>query len=242
MLHSFWNAVFYRPLYNLLLGIVAFVPNGDVGLAVILLTVLVKLVLFPLTQRSIDSQLRMKALEPELARIKATVTDKAEQSKQTYALYKEKNVNPFSSCLLVLVQIPVIIALYLVFLHGFDSVSVLPYSFVSAPGEFNMKFLGFFDLAQRSIVLAVIAGVTQFLQGWLAQGRQSAPSGEGMAGQFAKTMQTQMLYVLPIMIVFIAYRVSGAVALYWITSNIFTIAQELYTKRKMEKSATTVAA
>ncbi len=241
MLHTIWNAVFYRPLYNLLLGFIAFMPNGDVGLAVILLTILVKLVLFPLTQKSIYSQLEMKALEPEIAAIKVKTTDKAEQSKLTYALYKEKKVNPFSSCLLILIQLPIIIALYWVFLKGLGTGAAVPYSFVHAPDTLNMKFLGLFDIAKRSIVLAIVAGITQYIQGKLAQGRQSAPSGEGMSGQFAKTMQTQMLYVLPVMIVIIAYKVSAAVALYWITSNIFTIGQELYTRRKMKKAGTIIA-
>ena len=237
MFTTIWNTIFYRPLYNLLLIVIAFMPGADVGLAVITLTILVKLILFPLTQKTIDSQLRMKELEPEIAHIKATVADKTEQSRLTFALYKEKKVNPFSSCLLILVQLPVIIALYLVFLHGFGTVSVLPYSFVNMPEAFNLNFLGLVNLGEKSIIFALLAGVTQYIQGYLAQGRQSKPSGEGMAGQFAKTMQTQMLYVLPIMIAFIAYSISAAVALYWITSNIFTIGQELYTMRKVRKSA-----
>ncbi len=236
MLHTLFTAAFYRPLYNLLLGFISIMPNGDVGLAVILLTILVKLVLFPLTQKSIYSQIEMKALEPEIAAIKEKTSDKAEQSRLTYALYKEKKVNPFSSCLLILIQLPVIIALYWVFLKGLGTGTVSPYHFVHAPDVLNMKFLGLFDIAKRSIVLAIVAGITQYFQGYLAQGRQSKPSGEGMAGQFAKTMQTQMLYVLPVMIIIIAYRVSAAVALYWITSNLFTIGQELYTRRKMKKA------
>lgn len=210
-------------------------PNGDVGLAVIAITILVKLILFPLTQRSIESQIKMKALEPEINRIKETVTDKAEASRQTFALYKEKKVSPFSSCLLILVQLPVIIALYMVFLHGFDSVPFGPYSFVHMPEAFNMRFLGMFDLAKHSIILAVIAGLTQFIQGWLAQKRTGKPTpSENPAAKFSQTLQTQMLFVLPIMITLIAYRVSAAVALYWITSNAVTIAQELYTLKKMK--------
>ncbi|MEI8130328.1 MAG: YidC/Oxa1 family membrane protein insertase [bacterium] len=235
-MHTLWTAIFYRPLYNVLLFFISVIPHGDVGVAVIVLTLLVKFILFPLTQKSIYSQLEMKALEPEIAKIKETVTDKAEQSKRTYALYKEKKVNPFSSCLLVLIQLPVIIALYWVFLKGLGTGTVPAYSFLHAPDVFNMKFLGFFDIAKSSIVLAVVAGITQYIQGYLAKGRQGKPSGSGMSNQFAETMQTQMLYVLPVMIVIIAYRVSAAVALYWITSNIFTIGQELYTRNKMKKA------
>ena len=234
MLHSFWNAILYRPLYNLLLFILTAVPGSDIGIAIILLTILVKLVLFPLTQRSIESQIAMKELEPKITDLKAKVTDKTELNKQTYALYKENKVNPFSSCLLILIQIPIIIALYQVFLHGFGTSSpVPPYSFLHLPAVFNFKFLGLVDLSKKSIVLALLAGVSQYLQGLFTQLRQGKPSGEGMTNEFAKSMQTQMLYVLPVLIAIIAYRLSGAVALYWITSNMFTVGQELYTRRKM---------
>jgi YidC/Oxa1 family membrane protein insertase len=237
MLHTIWNTILYRPLYNLLMLVVAFMPNADLGLAIIIVTILVKLVLFPLTQRSIESQMAMKALEPQLNAIKNSGADKNEQSKQTFALYKEKKINPFSSCLLILVQIPIIIALYQVFLHGLGPVTnVLPYSFVHLPEVFNFKFLGLLDLSKHSIVLALLAGVSQYLQGYLAQARTGKPTGEGMSGQFAKSMQVQMLYFLPILIAFIAYRLAGAVALYWITSNMVTVAQELYTARKMRKA------
>ena len=236
MLHTLWTLLCYQPLYNALLVCISIIPGGDVGLAVILLTVLVKLVLFPLTQKSINAQLKMKGIETQVNEIKQNVTDKKEQSKQIFALYKENNVNPFSSCLLVFIQMPIIIALYMVFIHGFDSMPVAPYSFVHAPAVFNLSFFGLFDLAKKNIYLAVIAGITQFFQGYLAQGRQSKPTGTDMQSEFARSMQTQMVYVLPLMIVFIAYKVSAAVALYWITSNIFTIGQELYTRRQIAKS------
>ena len=241
MLHSLWNGLLYRPLYNLLLLVISIVPTGDVGLALIVITILIKLLLAPLTQKSIKSQIAMKAIEPEIAHIKATVTDKVEQNKQVYALYKERGVNPFSGCLLILLQFPIIIALYLV-LRNFTAISVLPYSFVHVPETFNLTFLGFVDIAHKSIVLALIAGITQFIQGKLAQGRQATPNTEGMAGMFAKNMQVQMLYMIPIITVYAAYQFSAVVALYLITSNIFTIGQELYTLRQMriqKRAATT---
>ena len=242
MLHTFWNTILYRPLYNLLLLILTIVPGYDIGIAIILLTIVVKLILFPLTQRSIESQIAMKELEPQLAAIKANVPDKAEQSKQTYALYKDRNINPFSSCLLILIQIPIIIALYQVFLHGLGATSpVPPYAFLHVPA-INFKFLGFVDLSQKSIVLALLAGVSQYLQGFLMQARQGKPTGDGMTSEFAKSMQTQMLYVLPLLIAVIAYRLSGAVALYWITSNMFTVGQELYTARKIRNRRAKLAA
>lgn len=235
MLHKLWVTLFYRPLYNLLLLAIAIIPGGNVGVAIISLTLVVKLALFPLTQRSINSQIAMKAIEPDIEAIKKEVPDKTEQNKRIYALYKERKINPFSGCLLILIQLPIIIALYLVFMRGIGTVPVEPYGFVSVPEHWNMIFFGV-DLAKKSIILALLAGVSQYVQAKLAQGRQAKPSGEGMAGQFAKSMQMQMVYVLPLVIVFIAYRVSAAVALYWITSNIVTIAQELYTLRQTKRT------
>jgi YidC/Oxa1 family membrane protein insertase len=217
------------------MGTIAVLPGGDVGLAVILITLLVKLVLFPLTQRSIESQIAMKEIEPAIEAIKKEETDTALQNKKIYALYKEKKVNPFSGCLLVLLQLPVIIALYLVFMRGFgDTAPAALYSFVHAPETLNMHFLGLVDLRSKSLLFAALTALSQFFQAFIARRRQGKPSGEGMQAQLAKSMQMQMLYILPILIGFIAYRISAAVALYWITSNIVTIAQELYTLRKMK--------
>lgn len=234
-MQTLWNTFIYEPLYNLLQIIINFLPNADVGFAVIILTLLIKLILFPLTQRSIDSQMAMRSLEPQIAEIKKTITDKTEQNKKVFELYRENKINPFSGCLLLLIQLPVIIALYLVFLRGFDQPGVDLYSFVSKPEQMNAMFLGLIDLGSKSIVLALLAGLSQFVQARLARGRQSKPTGDGMQAQIAKTMQIQMVYALPVFVAFIAYRVSAAVALYWLTSNLVTIAQEIYTKRKMNR-------
>lgn len=229
----FWNLFFYQPLYNALLFCISIIPGGDIGLAIIFLTIVVKSILFPLTQKSINTQLKMKDLEYQINNIKENVSDKAEQSKKIFALYKENNVNPFSSCLLMLIQMPIIIALYMVFIHGFNSVPVAPYIFIHAPKVFNLSFLGLMDLSKKSFFLALLAGISQFIQGYLAQGRQTKPTGTDTKSQFTRSLQNQMLYVVPIIALYAAYKFSAAVALYWITSNIFTIGQELYTRRKM---------
>src|SRR3989338_3058363 len=118
MINTVWNALLYKPLINALAFLVYIIPGGDVGIAVIVLTILVKLILFPLSQKSIESQAEMNILAPELNKIKASGASKEEQAKQTFALYKKHKTNPFSGCLLVLIQIPIIFALYYVFLKG----------------------------------------------------------------------------------------------------------------------------
>src|SRR3989344_4206740 len=141
MLNALWNNFLYEPLYNALVFLVSIVPGGDVGIALIILTILVKLVLFPLTKKSIISQARLKQLEPEINKIKKSESSKEAQAKKTMELYKVNKVNPFSGCLTILMHIPIIIALYYVFLKGltFDHDAV--YSFLKFPQSINMKFL-----------------------------------------------------------------------------------------------------
>jgi YidC/Oxa1 family membrane protein insertase len=236
MLATFWNAVFYQPFYNALILGVAFLPNGDFGLVVIIVTVIIKIILFPLNQKAIEGQIRMNSVQGEVEEIKQRVTDKVEQNKQIFALYKEKNISPFASCLPLLVQAVVLIALYRAFLGVLGDIAPAAlYSFAIQPDTINLNFLGFIDLSTKhSIIFALLVGVTQFIQAKLMQNRQAKPTGTGMQAQFARNMQLQMLYGLPIMTAGLSYFLfPSAVALYWITSNIFTIGQELYTRRKM---------
>lgn len=234
MLTNIWNTILYQPLLNALAFLVSIVPGGDVGVAVIILTILVKIILFPLSQKSIESQVEMNILNPEINKIKASGASKEEQAKQTFELYKKHNTNPFSGCLLVLIQIPVIFALYYVFFKGLNFESGLLYSFVNIPEKINMIFLGVLDITQKSWLLAVLAGVSQYLQAYyMPQPSISTSSNKGSFQEsFTKSMSTQMKYVFPFVIAFIAYSISGAVALYWITSNLFMVGQQIYVKRE----------
>lgn len=239
MFSDIWNAVLYHPLLNALAFLVSIIPGGDVGIAVIILTILVKIVLFPLSQKSIESQAEMAILAPELNKIKTSGANKEEQAKQTFALYKKHNTNPFSGCLLVLVQIPIIFALYYVFYKGINFESGVLYSFVRAPEHANMIFLGILDISQKSLILAILAGVSQYLQALFMPTGQIAKTTGGsfipspsFAESFTKSMHMQMKYVFPFVIAFIAYSISGAVALYWITSNLFMVGQQIYVKKE----------
>jgi len=236
MLSNIWNTILYQPLLNALAFLVSIIPGGDVGLAVIILTILVKIVLFPLSQKSIESQAEMNILTPELNKIKISGASKEEQAKLTFDLYKKHKVNPFSGCLLVLVQIPVIFALYYVFYKGINFDGGLLYSFVHIPDHINMTFLGVLDISKKSLILAILAGVSQYLQAHFMpkSATPSVVSGSpaSFSDSFSKSMQMQMKYIFPFVIAFIAYSVSGAVALYWITSNLFMVAQQIYVKKE----------
>lgn len=242
MIQTIWEVIFYQPLYNALAFIVSWVPGADIGIAVIVLTIVVRFILFPIAKKSIVSQIKLKALQPELDAIKANYPDKQEQSKRTFELYRKFKVNPFSGCLLVLLQLPVILALYKVFLGAMTPDSAMLYNSISFPAVINTEFLGILDIHGKSIILALLAGITQFIQARLALPKQekTAPN-TGKASfqqQFAKSMNMQMQYFLPIFVAFISYQVAGAVALYWATSNIFTICQEIVIRRRLAKQGT----
>ncbi len=237
MITHIWNTVLYHPLINALAFLVSIVPYGDVGLAVVILTILVKVILFPLAQKSIESQAQMTLLAPELNKIKASGASKEEQARLTFELYKTHKANPFSGCLLLLLQIPIIFALYYVFYKGinFDPSSL--YSFIQVPTQVNMIFLGLIDISGKSLLLALLAGVSQYLQAYFMPTPVQATGAQvgGFAESFSKSMNMQMKYVFPFVVAFIAYSISGAVALYWITSNLFAVGQQIYVNRKSEQ-------
>ena len=236
MLSYLWNLILYQPLLNALAFLVSIVPGGDVGLAVILLTILVKIILFPLSQHQIRNQAAMNILAPELAKIKKSGANKEEQARQTFALYKKHKTNPFSGCLAVVPTILVIIALYSLFIKGINFDSGLLYSFVRAPEYTNMLFLNFIDLNKASFVLAILAGLSQYLQAYfMPKPSVVVPSSNSPANSFqanfGKSLNMQMKYVFPFIIAFIAYKYFGIVALYLITSNIFTTIQQIYVNK-----------
>lgn len=233
MLYSIWNAILYKPLVNVLAFLVAIIPGGDVGIAIIILTILVKIALYPLSKKSLEGQARMNLITPELNKIKESGLSKEEQARQTFALYKKYKANPFSGCLLVLIQIPIIFALYYVFLKGLHLETSMFYSFVKVPENISTQFLGLVDISQKNWLLAILAGISQFFQAFYAP---KPPKSNAKEGSFQeslnKSMQMQMKYVFPFIVVFIAHSISGAVALYWITNNVFTTFQQIYINKK----------
>jgi len=238
---AFFKLVVYTPLYNGLIFLIGALPWLDIGMAVILFTCLVKLILFPLSQKATVTQIKMKQYEPELKAIKEKYkNDKQAQARETLKFYKDKNLNPFSSFLTIFIQIPIIFSLYYIFYGGgLPAVdSSLLYSFVKVPAiAINMHFLGFLDMAAKSLPLAVLAGLTQYFQVVYSMPKL-APREENasMSEDLARSMNMQMRYFMPILVTFIAYGISGAIALYWTTSNLFSIGQELYIRKRIAQN------
>lgn len=240
MISNIYHAIVYQPLYNGLVFLMDVIPWADAGVAIVLFTIIVKLILFPLSKKSVSTQIQMKKFEPELKALKEKYKDNnQEQAKQTMAFYKEKGINPFAGVILVFIQLPIIIALYRVFLKsGLPTINqTLLYPFVHIPSHVNIVFLGLVDISHKSLWLALLAGITTFLQVRYSMPAPKKtdvkPGGKpSFQDDLARTMSMQMRYFFPIVAFFISYSISGVIALYWITSNIFTIGQELVIRRK----------
>ena len=238
--HAFHIGI-YLPLYNGLVFLIDKVPGHDVGIAVIILTLVVKFVLFPLSLRVARTQEEQKKITPLLEEIKKKHKgNKQAEAEATMALYRTHNIHPFSGILLLLIQLPILFGLYFVFARGgLPTIDpALLFHFVMVPASVSMEFFGFINMAaNHSIILAALAGLSQFVYA-----RLSAPPPPGEKGSFqadmAKSMNVQIRYVLPVIIAVISYGLAAAVPLYWLTSNLFMIVQE-YVVRKHVRAART---
>ena len=188
MLLNFYHEFLFRPLLNLLV----FFYNifGDLGFAIIALTIVVRLILYPIAKKSLQHQKSMKEIQPKIKALqeKHKGGDKEKLTAEMMELYKEHNFNPASGCLPMIVQLVILITLYQVFMGGLNLDSNQIYSFISHPEHVNTNFLGLLDLSQKSmdvslskvfqlnfseglrvisywgVILAVLASVFQFLQ------------------------------------------------------------------------------
>ena len=224
-------------MFNGFVGLYNLIP--DVGVVILIITILIKVVLYPLTKSSIKSQKALTDLQPKLNELKEKYkNDKQMVAQETMRLYKENKVNPFASCLPLFIQLPILIALYYVLqiaLKG-DQFGLL-YSFMHNPGAINKVSLGLFDLGKASYVLAILAGGAQFWQSkMMMRKRVDKPVPAGAKDEDTMAMMNkQMLYFMPIMTVFIGMSLPAGLTLYWFLSTLFTALQQLYMFKKKQK-------
>lgn len=237
VLFSIYEEILYRPLFNALALLTGFVPGHDVGLAIILLTLFTRLLLFPFTHRSLLTQHKLKELEPQINQIRLEMKDKRElQSQKIMELYRLHGVKPLFGCLTLFIQLPVLIALYHVFWKGlrFEEAG-LYYSFVSPPEFIKTSFLGVINLANPNWFLAFLAGFSQFFQMKLAQ-PLLPPKGVSFREEMNRALAIQSLYVFPFLIFFLSLRFPAALALYWTASNIFATLHEALVRARARAS------
>ncbi|MBU2472619.1 YidC/Oxa1 family membrane protein insertase [Patescibacteria group bacterium] len=235
---SIFNEVLYRPLFNILIWLYDTIAFNDLGIAIIILTVLIRFLLYPLSKKSIKSQKAMSILQPKIKEIQKKYKKKEEQAQAMMDLYKKHKVNPMTGCLPILIQFPILIALYRVFFTGLNPEQLnLLYSFISRPDTINFIFLGLVDLSQRSIVLGLLAGFLQFIQSKMIMPKTSALKNKKSDGiDFSNIMTQQMTYFMPLITVFIALSLPAALPLYWIVITLFGIIQHYFTKVSFENT------
>lgn len=240
-----FRAFITKPLLNLLILIASLTPGYNLGVAIILLTVLIKLLLFIPTQHALEGQKKLQLLQPKLDEIRRKYkSDPAKMNEETMALWKREKVNPFQSCLPMLLQFPILIGLFFVIRDG----SVLEVSrhllytpYLNLPWQFGHGFLGL-DLTKSShYIFPPILVILQFLQMKLsfaiAKRKKSAAKPEKKeadpeADQMQAMQQKMMTYMLPLMIGFFSFQVPDAVSLYWGISTLFAIGQQIIVNRE----------
>ena len=217
----------YQPILNLTVFLYATVGFRDLGVAIIAMTVLIRALLLPLSLKTARSQRAMAQLAPDIEKLKEVHKgNTAKQSEAVMSLYKEKGVSPLGGCLPMLLQIPILIGVYRVFLNIFKPESLnLLYSFVPHPASINHIMLGVLDISKSNPVLAILAGVTQFFQARAAMANQ--PKSPQTAA-----LNTQMMYLLPVMIIVISWNLPAGLALYWIATSLWSIGEQLYLSRR----------
>ncbi len=229
---NIFQIVLEQPMFNALIWLYDVLPGADMGFAVLALTVLLKAVLWPLTGASLKGQRAMQQLQPKLDAIRRELKDNKEaQAKAMMELYAKEKVNPLSSCLPLLVQLPILIALYRVLRDGLSAANLsMLYPFVHNPGTVNAMFLHLVDLSKPSILLAVAAAALQFWQTKMLmvkappkalQKKEGAKDEDMMAA-----MNKSMTYMMPVMTLVIGWTLPGGLTLYWVAVNLVSIFQQ----------------
>ncbi len=224
-----FNLILVYPLLNLLVFFYHYIP--DIGVVIILITVLVRLILLPSFHKSLKQQKAMAELQPKMNAVKEQFKDDKEgQAKALMELYKEHKVNPLSSCLPLLVQLPLLIALYQVFIQSLNGSQLTGlYSFIADPGKINPVFLHWLNLSHNNISMAILAGLLQY---W--QSKIMLPKNKP-ADATTKMMQYQTLYFLPAVTILLGSRFPAGLTLYWVVTTLFGVGQQYYLLRNEEK-------
>ncbi|MEK7598126.1 MAG: YidC/Oxa1 family membrane protein insertase [Patescibacteria group bacterium] len=249
---AIFNLFIYQPLYNLLIFVYNIFPLRDFGVAIIIVTVLIKFLLVPLSKKQIESQKKMQELQPKIKTLQEKHKDnKEKQSRELMAFYKENKTNPFSGCLPMIVQLVFLIAIYRVLFNisnaGLTVSAADLYSFVSNPGQINKMFFGLVDLSSTinlgklaikdipQIILIVLAALSQYVQTKMLMASQPVkPAFKNEQPDFSQIMSKQMLYLGPLLTLFIGIKFPAGLALYWLVSTVFMIAQQHYLAKEKQ--------
>lgn len=241
-----WQEVFIRPIFNLLVFLHNIIPGHDLGIAIILLTVFIRLILWPSSLKAQKAQTALQKIQPEIEKIKKKYKDPKEQNQAIMKFYQENKVNPFASCLPTLLQLPFLIALFVVLSRHLPGQNYsLLYSFVAKPAILNPNFLGFINLMAApkitslalawtykwNVILAILTGGLQFYQS-----KMMLPKGQDQSKTAA--ISRQMTYFFPALIILISLSLPAGLPLSWIITTAFMIAVQKIAIKSLDSPAT----
>lgn len=228
---SLFHLILTQPLANALVLLYNYITFQDLGLAIIALTIIIRFILYPLFYKSMKSQSMMQKIQPEIAKMQEQHKGNREaQATAMMAIYKQNKINPFGSFFYLLLQFPVLIAVYQLFNAGFNEATMAQlYSFVAAPAHISTMFIGLLDLSKPSMIIVAIAAVAQYIQA-----KMSLPKPKpGEAPSKAAAMGKYMVYMGPILTLLILPRLNAAIGLYWLVSSLFSIFQQRIINKKI---------
>lgn len=234
-----FHSLVFQPLYNILIFLYDIVPGKDFGIAIILITILLRVVLIPFYKKQIESQQKLQELQPQIKAIQEKYKhDKEKQTRETMEFYKKNNTNPFSGCLPLIVQLVFLIGIYNMLITISNNGLVVNanelYSFVPNPGKIKELFIGIIDLTKASPVLAILAAAAQYFQTKMLMAKQPKNSTTTNSDQpdITQMMSKQMLYLGPLLTLFIGIKFPAGLSLYWLTSTVFMLLQQIYMQGK----------
>ncbi|HOI60103.1 MAG TPA: YidC/Oxa1 family membrane protein insertase [Candidatus Pacearchaeota archaeon] len=224
---TIFNIVLYQPILNFLIWL--YIVLGSFGGAVLILTIIIRLVLYPLNNKSLKSQKELQEIQPLIKEIQTKYkTDTQKQAEELMKLYKEKGFNPFAGLWYILIQIPLILAIYYVIRNiasGVDITNNL-YSFINFSGTIEPMFLGI-NLSQPHTLFAIIVALAQLAQIWTMQPKKAPNVNEmDQTERLQNMMQKQMLVIFPLLTFFVLTQLPSALGLYWLVITLFTIIQQ----------------
>jgi YidC/Oxa1 family membrane protein insertase len=226
-----YHLIFYQPLLNALVFLYQTVAFRDLGIAIVLLTVIIRLILFPVFQKSIYHQMVMQKVQPKIKKLQEEYKGNYEkQSQAIMEVYRDHKINPFSGFFLLLIQLPILIALYQIFLNvsRSDILGYL-YPFIPHPYEINSGFLGLINLTKPNMVIVGLAAVAQYFQGRLATQNSATETAS------AARVGEKMVWIAPLITLAVLWHLPAAVGLYWLVTSIFSVGQQQVINKKLRR-------
>ena len=243
-MQELFTAICYQPLLNLLIWIYNVLPNHDLGLTIIILTILVKLILYPLSWKQLVSQKQLQDIQPKIEELKERYKDDKQGLAQAQMkFFQEEKINPMASCLPLLVQLPFLIALFYVFSNGLkdNGYANLLYPFVQNPGALNHTLLGWFSLSQgQNIILALATAGAQFWQSKLMTAKRPPKVPGAKDEDMAAMMSKQMLFFMPIITGVMTYQFPSGLGVYWFFQTVLAIGQQYLFNMRTQRSKPSV--